>query len=112
MTKIELESRVPLYKSGDMKLGETVTETVKDVREQDFSGEADEKPKMKEILIFENGKGLALSYSNVVWLIEHGFSEYESLIGMQVTFVKEARTIESGKGKSQDVVGLFIKEIH
>ena len=41
MTKIELKKRVPLYKSGDMKLGETVTEIVKDVKEQDFRSDPD-----------------------------------------------------------------------
>ena len=112
MTKIELENRVPLYKSGDMQLGETVTETVKDVREVDFRGDPEEVPKYKWVLVFENGKGLALSYSNVVFLIEHGMEEYESLIGMSVTFGKEARSISASDGKKHDVVGLFLKEIH
>lgn len=112
MTKIELENRVPLYKSGDMQLGETVTETVKDVREQDFRSDPADEPNKKWVLIFESGKGLALSYSNVVFLLEHGFKEYESLIGMQVTFGKEARSISASDGKKHDVVGLFLKEIH
>lgn len=112
MTKIELENRVPLYKSGDMKLGEIVTETVKDVREQDFRSDPEDEPNKKWVLIFESGKGLALSYSNVVFLIEHSIKEYESLIGMHVVFAKEARSITAGDGKKHDVVGLFIKELH
>lgn len=112
MTKIELENRVPLYKSGDMKLGETVTEIVKDVKEQDFRSDPEDEPNKKWVLLFENGRGLALSYSNVAWLIEHGVKEYESLIGMRVTFAKEARSIKASDGKTHDVVGLFIKEIH
>lgn len=112
MTKIELENRIPLYKSGDMKLGETVTETVKDVREQDFRSVPEDEPKKKWVLLFESGKGLALSYSNVVFLIDHGLKEYESLIGMKVTFGKEARSIEASDGRKYDVVGLFLKEIH
>ena len=112
MTKIELDSSVTLYRSSDLKLGETITEIVTNVLLKDFRSEQESEPKNKWVLVFSNKKGLSLNYVNTKFLLEHGFGEYEELVGKQVTFVKEARVIESNNKTSHDVVGLFIKEIH
>ena len=110
-TKIELGSGVTLYRSSDMKLGETVTETVSDVRLQDFRSDPEEEPNQKWILVFDSGKGLALNFTNTRYLIDSGIGEYEMLIGKKVKLVKEARVIDSLNKGSHDVVGIFIKEI-
>ena len=110
-TKIELGSGVTLYRSGEMKLGETVTETVTDVRLQDFRSEPEDEANKKWVLVFESGKGLALNFTNTKFLVESGIGEYEMLIGRKVKLVKEARLIDSLNKGSHDVVGIFIKEI-
>ena len=109
-TKIEIRNGVELYDSTSMKLGETVTETVADVYQQDFRSQGETTPKLKWVLVFETGKGLSLNVSNTRFLIEHGVSEYEHMVGRKVTLVKEARVVETKKGQ-QEVIGIFIKEI-
>ena len=111
-TKIEIRNGVELYDSTSMKLGETVTETVTDVRLQDFRSDPEDEANKKWVLVFESGKGLALNFTNTKFLVESGIDEYEMLIGRKVELVKEARLIGSLNKGSHDVVGIFIKEIY
>ena len=109
-TKIEVRNGVELYDSTSMKLGETVTETVTDVYEQDFRSQGELTPKKKWVLGFSSGKGLSLNVTNTRFLIDHDVKEYELMVGKRITLVKEARVVETKKGP-QEVIGIFIKEI-
>ena len=53
----------------------------------------------------------ALNHVNSVFLVEHGFTDYEDLIGKILIIKKEARVLVNTQEKKYDSVGLFITEV-
>ena len=118
MTKILGGNSFPrLLKSSEMEMNESVALKVTDFEMIDF-GDDREKPVLTGITTIQDGitekeetVQFALNYVNSVFLVEHGFTDYEDLIGKTLCIKKEARVLENTQGKKYDSVGLFIKEV-
>ena len=120
MTKILGGNSFPrLLKSSEMMMNESVALKVGSWDMVDFGDiTGKEKAVLSGTIMNQDGitekeetVQFALNYVNSVFLVEHGFTDYEDLIGIILIIKKEARVLVNTQEKKYDSVGLFITEV-
>ena len=102
-----LSSGVPFLKALDFEINES--------RKYEVTGKEDrEFDKLKPMLIVKglNGEecGFVLNRTNLDFLIEEGYKDFEELYGKTVTLKKEERLFEGKFGKRKNI-GLFLVKV-